>query len=165
MAGALALAALLLLTAACGGGEGGGGSTPTRETPGAAQTPSSKETPPAALQPQPAPAQELGATITEPQGGVLDVTAVDFAFSPNHLGASLGQTVTIRLTNNDSAPHSLRIAGPDGQYETEDDAVTEPAQVNGGGTGELSFSPQIAGAYTFRCDFHPNRMGGQIVVQ
>ena len=78
---------------------------------------------------------------------------------------TLGETVTIRLTNGDSVPHNLRIAGPDGQYETEDDAVTEPDQVNAGGSGELSFAPQIAGAYTFRCDFHPTQMGGQVVVE
>ncbi len=150
----LALAAVLLLAACGGDGEGG-------------TTPSADETPPAAggLQPQPTPAQGLETTRTEPQGGVLNLTAADIAFSPNHLGMTQGQTVAIRLTNDDSVPHNLRIAGPDGEYETEDDTVTEPDLLNSGDTGELSFAPQIVGAYTFRCDFHPTQMGGQVVVE
>ena len=35
----------------------------------------------------------------------------------------------------------------------------------GGETGELIFSPLVPGAYSFRCDFHPDQMGGRIEVQ
>jgi len=60
---------------------------------------------------------------------------------------------------------ALRIAGLDGQFDTEDDAVANPSQIEGGGgVGELTFAPLAAGAYSFRCDFHPTTMGGQIVV-
>lgn len=120
---------------------------------------------PAGPRNQPAPAQPLDPQAVEPQDGVIEITASGLRFEQNYLRIPLGQSVTIRLTNNDSTPHSLRIAGLDGQFNTEDDAVANPAQIEGGGgVGELTFAPLSAGAYTFRCDFHPTTMGGQIVV-
>ena len=120
--------------------------------------------PPAGPRDQPAPAQPLGPQAVEPQGGVIEITASGQHFEQNYLRIPLGQSVTIRLTNNDNTPHSLRIAGLDGQFDTEDDAVANPARIEGGGVGELTFAPLSAGAYTFRCDFNPTTMGGQIVV-
>ncbi len=119
---------------------------------------------PAGPRDQPAPAQPLGPQAVEPRDGVIEITASGLRFEQNYLRIPLGQSVTIRLTNNDNTPHSLRIAGLDGQFNTEDDAVTNPAQIDGVGVGELTFAPLAAGAYTFRCDFHPTTMGGQIVV-
>ena len=120
---------------------------------------------PIAPGPQPASAQPLNADPIEPQDGVIEVIASDQKFTQNYLRVpAAGDSITIRLTNNDNVPHSLRLAGLDGRYDTEDDAVTNPAQIDGGGVGELTFAPQADGAYTFRCDFHPTTMGGQIVV-
>jgi plastocyanin len=113
---------------------------------------------------QPAPAQPLNPQSVEPQDGVIEVSIADTLFVQNYLHVPLGESVTIRVTNNDQIPHSLRLAGLDGQFDTEDDAVTNPAQINGGSVGELTFAPEAAGAYTFRCDIHPLQMGGQIVV-
>lgn len=114
---------------------------------------------------QPAPAQPLNAESIEPQDGVIEITASGQKFTQNFLHVpAAGDSVTIRLTNSDPVPHSLRLAGLDGRFETEDDAVTNPAQIDGGGAGELTFAPQADGPYTFRCDFHPTTMGGQIVV-
>jgi plastocyanin len=120
--------------------------------------------PPPGPRDQPAPAQPLNSQAVEPQGGVIEITASGQRFEQNYLRIPLGQSITIRLTNSDNTPHSLRIAGLDGKFDTEDDAVTNPAQIEGGGVGELTFAPLSAGAYTFRCDFHPTTMGGQIVV-
>jgi plastocyanin len=119
---------------------------------------------PAGPRDQPAPAQPLDPQAVEPQDGVIEVTASGLRFEQNYLRIPLGQSVTIRLTNDDNTPHSLRIAGLDGQFDTEDDAVANPSQIEAGGVGELTFAPLSAGAYTFRCDFHPTTMGGQIVV-
>ncbi|MFQ5472777.1 MAG: plastocyanin/azurin family copper-binding protein, partial [Dehalococcoidia bacterium] len=77
----------------------------------------------------------------------------------------LGEPILIRATNSDLVVHNLRLAGLDGQFMTEDDAVTDPDTIAAGNGGELTFAPPIAGAYTFRCDFHPETMGGLIVVQ
>jgi plastocyanin len=145
---------LLCLGAACSSGDSTSSATRT----------ASITAPPAGPRDQPAPAQSLDPQAVEPQGGVIEITASGQRFEQNYLRIPLGQSVTIRLTNNDNTPHSLRIAGLDGQFNTEDDAVTNPAQIEGGGVGELTFEPLSAGAYTFRCDFHPTTMGGQIVV-
>lgn len=144
----------LLLLGACGGGEE---TAPTGSPPGAPSLPE--------LQPQPEPVQPLAPAVTEPQDGALAVAARDAQFAPNNLRVPAGAAVTIRVTNNDAQPHNLRLAGPDGRYETEDDAVTEPDTIGGGAAGELTFAPLVAGAYTFRCDFHPGSMGGRIAVQ
>lgn len=114
---------------------------------------------------QPAPAQELESSLVEPSDGVVEIAASGNRFVQNHIRMSAGQAVTIRLTNEDSTPHNLRIAGIDGQFETEDDAVTVPDAIEGGQVGELTFAPPAAGEYTFRCDFHPGSMGGQIIVE
>jgi plastocyanin len=114
---------------------------------------------------QPAPAQTLNAESIEPQDGVIEITASGQKFTQNFLRMpAANESITIRLTNNDNVPHSLRIAGLDGRFDTEDDAVANPVQIDGGGVGELTFAPQADGAYTFRCDFHPATMGGQIIV-
>ena len=81
------------------------------------------------------------------------------------MAVAVGEDVTIRVTNRDQLTHNLRLAGLDGQYDTEDDAVTEPDFIINGATGDLDFAPAIPGAYTFHCDFHPGSMGGQILVQ
>lgn len=117
------------------------------------------------LQEQPEPPQELAASTTEPADGAIEVTISGSAFENNNLAVPVGQPVTIRVVNGDLVTHNLRIAGLDGQYETEDDAVTAPDAISGGETGELGFSPPVAGAYTFRCDFHLTEMGGQITAQ
>jgi plastocyanin len=144
---------VLALLAACGDDDTTASSTATvRETLA-----------PAGPAVQPPPAQPLSGEAVGPEDGVLEVAAADSRFAPNFLRVPIGDSVTIRVTNNDTIAHSLRLAGLDGVFETEDDAVTNPAQIDGGSSGELTFAPLTAGAYTFRCDFHPTTMGGQIV--
>ncbi len=113
---------------------------------------------------QPAPVQSLDAQRTEPVDSVIEVQISGALFLRNQLHIPAGQPVTIRVINRDAQPHNLRVAGLDGDYQTEDDAVTEPPAIDGGGTGELKFAPPVPGRYTFHCDFHPGTMGGQIVV-
>jgi plastocyanin len=152
--------ALLLLAAAiagCGGGEG-------REAAPAAAPDTPAGTPPPLLA-QPEPAQELSEEITTPSDGVIVVTIGAGAFNENHLEIPLGEPVTIRVINGDDTVHDLRIAGFDGQWMTQDDAVTQPEAIRGGESGEVVFSPLLPGAYTFRCDFHAASMGGRITVE
>jgi plastocyanin len=116
----------------------------------------------AAPQEQPDPVQAIDATLTEPVDGVIEVTLLDILFSPNNLHVPLDDAVTIRLTNNDPATHTMRVAGIDGRYDTEDDAVV--SMIGPGAVEELTFDGAAAGTYTFRCDLHPGSMGGVIVV-
>lgn len=112
---------------------------------------------------QPVPAQTLDPEPVAPRNGVIEIVTVNTAFVGNNLVVPVGEPVTIRVTNQDPAQHNLRIAGIDGQYDTEDDAITSPDALNEGQVGELEFAPPVSGVYSFRCDFHPGSMGGQIV--
>ncbi|HET9476340.1 MAG TPA: plastocyanin/azurin family copper-binding protein [Dehalococcoidia bacterium] len=82
------------------------------------------------------------------------------------LAVPAGEEITINLTNEGIAIHNMRFAGDDNQYDNDDDAVSEPALVNGGADGVLTFTaPSEAGTYDYRCDFHPTDMKGQIGVE
>ena len=153
-------AALLVAAVACNDDEEG---APPAET----QAPEETEGPTGGgeLGEQPASPQQLDTEVVAAQGGALDVTMGDNFFEQNNLSTPLGEAVTITIANNGDATHNMVIAGPDGQFDTEDDAVSDPDSIRGSGSGELTFLPQIAGAYTFRCDFHANEMGGQITVE
>lgn len=150
-----------LTIAACGGGDDDEIETsPTVFVP--------QDTAPAptvALQTQPQPVQPLDEQVSAVAGGLIEISAVNALFAPNRWNITLGETVTINVTNADTQNHNLRFAGLDGQYDTDDDAITSPSPIAAGESGELTFVPQVAGNYTFRCDFHPDSMGGQIEVQ
>jgi plastocyanin len=156
----LAAACLLLapLLAACGGDDD---ATPS----GGLVTQTANAIPSVgAPQEQPPPVQELSSEPAEPSDGVIEIAVSGQQFEQNYLKVQPGDSVTIRLTNNDDVPHNMRLAGIDGQFDTEDDALTSPDKVDPGQVGELTFAPPTAGVYTFRCDFHPDIMGGEIVV-
>jgi len=103
-----------------------------------------------------------------PASTTLEVAQNDYFFQPNKLTASPGHEVTVEVTNKGSNVHNLRIAGPDGEFETEDDAVIAPADEGGmkpGDTRSLQWvAPARAGTIRFRCDFHPTQMNGTITV-
>jgi plastocyanin len=151
-----AFLALALLFAACSGDDDDDSAEVADSTPSPASI---------TLQNQPDPVQAPNGPPSEPQEGTFEIVAEDTAFQGNSVSAVVGQVTVIRVANRDQLTHNLRIAGLDGQYDTEDDAVTEPDAIEPGSSGELSFAPAIPGAYTFRCDFHPGSMGGQIVAQ
>lgn len=147
--------AVTVLLAACAGGDDDGGAASTVSGP-----------PPsiAGPQPQPYPAQPLDSEQTVSEGGVIEISARDSLFGPNNLVVDAGSAVVLRVTNEDGVTHNLRLAGTDGEFDTEDDAVTVPELIAPGQVGELTFAPPAAGYYTFRCDFHPQSMGGLITV-
>jgi plastocyanin len=151
----------LFAVAACGGDDGDDIETsPTIFVP--------QDTAPAptfVIQPQPQPAQPLDGDVSAVTGGLIEISAVNILFAPNRWAAAVGETTSITFANADTQQHNLRLAGLDGQYDTEDDVITSPEAVGPGESGEVSFVPQVAGNYTFRCDFHPTSMGGQIEVQ
>jgi plastocyanin len=157
-----ALLLIVLVTiAACGGGDDNAIETsPTVSVPQ-----DTAPAPTAVLQSQPEPPQPLDDQVSALAGGLIEIGAANTLFAPNRWSMTLGETVTINVTNTDTQQHNLRLAGLDGQFETDDDAITSPNAIGTGESGELTFVPQVAGNYTFRCDFHPTTMGGQIEVQ
>ncbi len=82
------------------------------------------------------------------------------------LEVTAGAPIEIKLTNHGSAVHNMRIAGEDDQYNTSDDAVSDPNLVNAGQSAVLKFTaPKKAGTYRYQCDFHPAESKGEITVK
>ncbi len=103
-----------------------------------------------------------------PAGGpaTFDISMGDNFFDPAEFTVDAGQEVAFNITNGGVAIHNMRVAGEDGEYNTDDDAVSEPAQFNAGDTGSLEWTAaEEAGTIDFRCDFHPDVSIGTITVQ
>jgi mono/diheme cytochrome c family protein len=80
------------------------------------------------------------------------------------LEVKANEAITIQLTNIGSAPHNQRTSGLDGEFDSDDDAVSDPDAITGGGTGTITFSYATPGTYAYQCDFHAQQMTGEIVV-
>lgn len=70
----------------------------------------------------------------------------------------------LTVTNEGAAIHNIRVDGPDGKYNSDDDAVSDPDVVRGGGEASLTVDMD-SGEYKYQCDFHPQEMVGTFVVQ
>jgi plastocyanin len=153
-------AGLLLFAAACGDDDGGSSDDGDGATATEAPTDGTAAD---EIEPQPAVPQEVDDEVTEAVDGQLQTATGDNLFTLNNLSVPLGETTTIEVVNEGTAIHNMRIAGPDGEFNTADDSVSDPELISGGGTGVLEFTPTLAGTYTFQCDFHPTEQGGVIV--
>ncbi len=99
----------------------------------------------------------------EPVDTTLDVTMVDSAYQPKQLTVQAGQKFRINLKNDGTFVHNLRIAGPDGQYYSDDDIVSR--DLLKGESGNLVGQLDNPGTYSFQDDFHPTEMMGTVTVQ
>ena len=86
-------------------------------------------------------------------------------FVPNAISANAGQVVAIIVTNVGSVAHNLRLAGIDGEYDSRDDWLTEPATLFSGDTGSVIVKLDDPGTYAFRCDFHATLQLGTFTVR
>lgn len=121
---------------------------------------------------QPAAETSAAAPASPPSGGglVFDVDMGDnfFAYQGKHdpaIPVPSGKEATVNLANKGRNIHNMRIAGADSKYDNADDFVSEPDLIRTNGRGTLKFKFDKAGAYDFRCDFHPDTMTGTITVQ
>ena len=93
-------------------------------------------------------------------GATLDMTVGDNFYKPNEFRVQAGQRVTLKVKNEGQAVHTVRLAGPDGRYETGDDTTIDPPMIKPGETVDLVWTaPPDAGTYDFRCDYHPEETG------
>ena len=93
----------------------------------------------------------------------FDLGMLDNSFEPDALTIDARTRVKLNLSNLGEFVHNIRIAGPDGEYETEDDILSE--DVLPGETGDLIFELDDEGAYIFRDDFHKETMTGVLTVE
>lgn len=100
----------------------------------------------------PAPTDEVPVDVE------LEIGATNDGFDPEELSVDAGDAFRITLTSNDDFIHNIRIAGPDGEYNTEDDIVSD-GDAEGGGTTTLVGQIDDPGTYAFRDDFHPDVTG------
>ena len=88
------------------------------------------------------------------------MTVGDNFYKPNEFRVRAGQQVTLNVKNEGQAVHTVRLAGPDDQYETDDDTTVDPPMIKPGLTVSLVWTaPNQTGAYNFRCDYHPEEAG------
>ena len=93
-------------------------------------------------------------------GATLEMTVGDNFYKPNEFRVRAGQQVTLKVTNEGEAVHTVRLAGPDGRYETDDDTTVDPPMIKPGQSISLVWvAPNQTGSYNFRCDYHPEETG------
>jgi plastocyanin/mono/diheme cytochrome c family protein len=116
-----------------------------------------------AREPADAEAQEVEITGTVEMEMADDVFILNGAENPT-LRVAAGDTVTINLPNVGNNLHNMRVGGPDGEFQTDDDIVSDPDVVAGGGSAVIELTLE-AGTYPYHCDFHPRTMAGEIIVE
>ena len=88
------------------------------------------------------------------------MTVGDFFFKPNEFRVQASQRVTLNVKNEGQAVHTVRLTGPDGRYETDDDTQVDPPMIATTQTVSLVWTaPTEPGIYNFRCDYHPEETG------
>ncbi len=115
----------------------------------------------------PAPKQTPGPPIQVTGEVVFDMGDnffdLDGSINPT-LEIAAGDTVNFTVPNIGQAIHNLRFAGPDGEYKTDDDFVSDPDLILGGEQGTLEFTFGEAATFPYQCDFHPVEMLGEVTV-
>ncbi len=115
----------------------------------------------ATVTPTPAPSGSAEAVDVE-----FDLTATDNVFSQTEFTLTAGQKFRFKIKNDGPTfVHNMRISGPDGQFDTEDDIVSDPQSIKAGENGTLVGKIDTPGTYDFRDDFHPTEMKGTIKVE
>jgi plastocyanin len=95
------------------------------------------------------------------------VSAFDgpFRFSTGELRAAPNVAVTFTLSNRGTAAHNLSFYTDSSGATPLADGSKMAQFVNGGQSGEVTFTTPAAGSYFYRCDLHPNDMTGTFVVE
>jgi plastocyanin len=147
-----ALVALGLIAAACGGDD------PSTTVPAA--TGSSPATSGA---PSTTPSATESPSDSPSTGDAFEVEAEDLSFSVDSLTVGAGFQVAIDFKNrDDGTPHNFAV------YESADatEALFSGEILTGSADTVYTFqAPSEPGTYQFRCEVHPTKMSGDLIVQ
>jgi plastocyanin len=94
--------------------------------------------------------------------GGINVVVEGTSFSAERIEVQAGATTTITLDNRDPLAHTLTVylgGAPEG------DIAADTGQVEAGESGEAVVFFASAGEHAFRCEVHPDRMRGTLVVR
>jgi uncharacterized cupredoxin-like copper-binding protein len=107
-----------------------------------------------AVTPTPGPSEEFDSELA--------VTASDDAFAPAELEGDADDRIRVTLTNEGTLAHNLRIAGPDGEFFTDDDVRSD--DILPGSSGEFFIEGLEPGTYEFQDDFNPGTHTGTLTL-
>ena len=93
---------------------------------------------------------------------VIRIDMGDNFFFPNAITIRANQKYILALHNKGKEAHNLRIAGPDGQFDTEDDIVLD--DIKGGKRDTLALDLNVPGTFEFRSDSQAVEMTGALTV-
>lgn len=95
----------------------------------------------------------------------IDVEVDDVNFSRTELSGTAGEVIELVVTNTGTISHNLTVAGPDDEYDTDDDFTTVPFAIKAGETARLVLKIDDPATYRFRCAFHPNIEFGTLTLE
>ena len=85
-------------------------------------------------------------------------------FEPNNFVARAGEVFEIDVTNNGSVHHNVTIDGGDGEFQTNDDWISDPPSFDKDETAKVLAKFDQAGTYKFECNLHAGIQVGTITV-
>ena len=92
-----------------------------------------------------------GGATPSPEPPSVSMEASEFAFSPNKISGTAGQTLTIKLANKGTIEHDFTI-----------DALNVKLLVGVGKTGETTTPVLAAGTYDFYCAIPGHKEAGMV---
>lgn len=95
----------------------------------------------------------------------IGVNVDDINFSSREITGNAGDVIELMVTNTGTISHNLVVAGPDDEYDTEDDFEPDPFAIQPGETGQVVVKIDEPGTYRFRCAFHPNIEFGTLTLE
>lgn len=103
------------------------------------------------------------ASVTPLDGsGAIVVVTRDGSFSVERIEVQANTTTTMALENQDAVGHTLTVylaSSPEG------DVAADTGEVSAGQRGEAVIFFSAPGEHAFRCEIHPDRMRGTLVVR
>ena len=113
--------------------------------------------------PKPGPTPDPRVAGQTPDNSI-SLNVDDVNFSRREIPGNAGEVIEFVVTNTGTQSHNMVVAGPDNEYDTDDDFGPEPFAIKAGDTGRVVVKIDDPGTYLFRCAFHPTIEFGTLVL-